>query len=367
MTGDDHTDGTRDPRVEADFSVRYATVDQLVLAYCSDLSKGGMFLQTDGFLPVNAVIRITLELPEGSSEIPVISRVVYVRGPEEAAAQGKPVGMGVEFLDLREDCLSLIESFIGERIAAEAEQASPAPPMPRLSVLVVDDDPASQKLAASPFRARGDYVRVAPDGFEALALCFKEPPDIILSDVQMPRMDGWQFLRVIRSRPSLASIPVIFTTTLSGEEERLKGYQLGVDDYVPKPYRPIELRARVDRLAARVQADRRTLIERKTLRGDLTQVGIASVLSFLELEHKTGQLLVIGVRTARVFIKHGRPLRIEVDGASPIPPRPLLFDLLDWTSGQFEFAAQDIAAPDELDASATTLLLEHARLKDEGS
>lgn len=351
--------------MEADFSVRYTTIDQLVVAYASDLSKGGMFLATDHFLPVNAVVRLHLELPDSDAEVPVIGRVAYVR-PEGDAAD-KPAGMGVEFLDLDADCLQLIEAFIAERLRGELAETYVAP-MRRLSLVVTDDDPAFQKLAAAPFRARGDYVRTASDGFEALALCLKEPPDVVLTDVHMPRMDGWQLLRTIRVRPTLASVPVIFTTTLSGEEERLKAYQLGVDDFIPKPYAAAELRARVDRLAARVQSQPRSLIERKTLRGDLAQVGLPSVCTFLEMEGKTGELLVAGERTARLFVRGGRPVRVEIDDAAPcLSPTEVLFELLSWEAGQFEFAAQDVPADDDFKTSMTALLLEHARVKDEAS
>lgn len=355
------------PRVEADFRVRYPTLDELVVAYCADLSRGGLFLATDRFLPVNAVVRLHLELLEGSADIPIISRVAYVRGAEEASASGKPAGMGVEFLDLSEECLELIEAFISERMNDSLATAAPTR-LRRLSLLVVDDDVTWQRTAAAPFRARGDYVRLAADGFEALALCLKEPPDLILSDVNMPRMDGWQLLRVIRARPSLSSIPFVFTTTLSGEDERLRGYQLGVDDYLAKPYPPAELQARVDRLATRVQQSSQALAARKTLRGDLAQVGLPAVLAFLELERKTGQLFIAGERAGRIYLRHGRPARIELDEAPPgSSPRELLFELLDWSSGLFEFAPQDVGEGDELDEPLTALLLDHARLRDEAS
>jgi len=239
--------------VAADFRVSYESIDQLVVAYCSDLSKGGMFLATEHTLPIDSVVRLSLELPEGSSELVVLARVAYTRTPEEVAAGAeKPAGMGVQFMDLDDDTLQLVEAFISERITADVEKSPLAPTVRRLSVLVVEDDVACQKLAAAPFRARGDYVRIAPDGFEALAMCLKEPPDIVLSDVQMPRMDGWQLLRLIRARPSLASLPVVFLTMLNGENERLLGYQpawrvgrglaRAVEWYVNKlsPQRPAE-------------------------------------------------------------------------------------------------------------------------------
>jgi uncharacterized protein (TIGR02266 family) len=356
------------PRVEADFRVSYTTIDQLVVAYCSDLSKGGMFLATDHMLPIDAVVRLCLELPEGSSELNVLARVAYVRTPEDIAAGGeKPAGMGVQFIDLDDDTLMLVETFISERITAEAAAVQMAPTVRRLSVLVVEDDVACQKLAAAPFRARGDYVRIAPDGFEALAMCLKEPPDVVLCDVHMPRMDGWQLLRMLRARPHLAGIPVIFTTTLSGEDERLKGYQLGVDDYVSKPYRSMELRARVDRLAARSQHIHVPApVEKRTLRGDLSQVSLGSVLSFLELEQKSGDLLVGGNRNGKLCVRGGRPCRADLDDSAPgMTSREIAFELLDWTQGQFEFVDAHEAVEDDIKLTMSQLLLEHARKRDE--
>jgi uncharacterized protein (TIGR02266 family) len=361
------TDGGRaTPRVEATFRVSFPSVDQLLIAYSTDLSKGGMFLQTERFLPLNAVLQLQLSLGEGSAEIPIACRVVYVRDHAESKLAGKPPGMGIEFLDLTPECLALIESYIAERIGVGEEEERAVAPSRRLSVMVVDDDHGCRTLAAAPFRHRGDYVRVAPDGFEALAQCLKEPPDVIICDVQMPRMDGWSLLRMVRTRPSLSSVPFVFLTTLGGEAERLRGYQLGVDDYIAKPFRGKELQARVDRIVARVHAAPHALAEKKTLRGDLTQVSLASVLSFLELERKTGELLVVGQKTAQLFMRNGRLLRIEINGlVADSTSIEVVYDVLDWTQGQFEFTAQDVSGEDLIARTVTALLLEHARITDE--
>lgn len=362
---DDQPGARAAPRVEGTFRVSYETIDQLLVAYSSDLSKGGMFLATEQFLPVNAVIRVNLELGEGSAEIPIICRVVYVRDHVAARAVGKPCGMGIEFLDLSAECLELIEAFIAEKIG-EGDVPAPVAPARRLSVMIVDDDHGCRTLAAAPFRNRGDYVRLAPDGFEALAQCLKETPDVILSDVQMPRMDGWQLLRLCRARPTLSSVPFLLLTTLGGEAERLRGYQLGVDDYIAKPFRGKELQARVDRVVARAQKSVHALAEKKTLRGDLAQVQLPSVLSFLELEKKTGELLVIGPKTAHLFLRDGRLLRVEVDGVvADQTSIELVWEVLGWHVGQFEFAAHEVPGEDLYERSITALLLDHARFTDE--
>ena len=250
MSSDEDSGARSSPRVEATFRVCYQSIDELLVAYSSDLSKGGMFLQSDRFMPVNAVIRLQLELEPGAAEISIISRVVYVRDDRTGRAVGKPPGMGIEFLDLSSDCLELIEAFIAEKISLGEMQPAPAPAK-RLSVVIVDDDAGCRTLAAAPFATAAITCASPMTSFDALALCLKESPDVIVSDVHMPRMDGWQLLRMVRARPSLASVPFLFLTTLGGESDRLRGYQLGVDDYIPKPFRGKELQARVDRIMTR--------------------------------------------------------------------------------------------------------------------
>jgi uncharacterized protein (TIGR02266 family) len=348
------------------FRVKYASVDRLVVAYSRDLSRGGMFLATNDFLPVNAVIRLEIDLPADGGRIPVTCRVCYVRDAGESGATGKPPGMGVQFLDLDGENLDRLAHFIAEQSMVPSER-EPKRTRP-LDLLVVDDDGATAERIARAFRLRQDRVRIAKDGLQALGECLKRPPDAVISDVQMPRMDGWQLVRILRARPSLSSVPVLFLTSLWGGDERLRAYKLGVDDFVPKHSGADELVARVDRAVERAHRPGATLTQRKTLRGDLEQVSLASLLSFLELEKKTGVLLLVGRETARVFVEGGRPLKIELDGSkSAEDQRKLMSLVLDWTVGQFEFGAQDIACEDELRSSVTSILLEHARVRDEST
>ena len=355
-------DSREHPRFEGTYHVQYKTVDELVLAYTADLSRGGMFLRTEEFLPLNAVIQVKIELPEGAGEIPAICRVAFVRDRDTAAAENLPMGIGVEFVDLDREALQIFEHFIIE-LSTDAQPAQKAIAR-KLKVVVVDDDEFYGEHVAELFRARGDSAFIAPDGFEGLALCLKQLPDVILCDVQMPRMDGWQFLRMVRARPSLAGSPVVLLTTLTGEAERLRGYQLGVDDYIPKPCPPEELLARVDRLVQRIHRAARPNVEKKTLRGDLVQVSLASVLSFLENEKMTGELLIVGKSRARLLLSEGRLLRTELNEPVPVAERPYV--VLGWKRGQFEFVPQEIVIePDDQPLSLTSLILEHARRSDE--
>jgi uncharacterized protein (TIGR02266 family) len=358
----DDEDARRTRRIEAAFRVRYHSVDQLVVALTHDLSRGGLFMRTNRFLPINAIVRVHLELPDGGGELPVICRVAFVRSDAEAIALGKPAGMGVEFLDLGAEKVAQLERFVAEHVPVAAAAAKRR----ALDIVVADDNESVRAPIARELRRRGDRVREAGDGLEALAACLKRAPDLVIADVQMPRMDGWQLVRMLRARPSLARVPLVLLTTLTDDESRLTGYRLGVDDYLGKPVRDDELLLRVDRVIARFEqhADGR---ERRTLRGDLEHVTLGSVLSFLALEQKTGVLLVVGDASARFYLRDGAPLRVEIDDVAVEGTiDPALQELLDWSRGQFEFAPQDVACADDLRTSMTALLLEHARRSDEG-
>jgi DNA-binding response OmpR family regulator len=323
-----------------------------------------MFLATTEFVPLDSLIRLEIDLPADGGRLAVTCRVVYVRDNGEAIASGKPAGMGVQFLDLDGGGLDWLARFIAEQSMVPSEK-EPERVRP-LDLLIIDDDGIWSDQVAKTFRQRRDRVRIAQDGVQGLGECLKRPPDAIVTDVQMPRMDGWQLVRILRSRSSLSSVPVLFLTSLWGADERLRAYKLGVDDFVSKQSGVDELLARVDRAVARARRPGATLSARKTLRGDLEQVSLASLLSFLELEKKTGILLLAGKETARVFVEQGRPLKIEVEGyRGPRDPHQLMNVVLDWTNGQFEFAAQDVACEDELRSSVTSILLEHARVHDE--
>ena len=366
---DGQSDSRRTRRIAAAFRVRYRTVGDLVDALTQDLSRGGTFIRTRRALPVNTVVRVSLDLPEGGGDVALTCRVAFVREAEEAQAQQKPPGMGLEFLDLDADRLAQLT----EALTAQSQQRSDATARRRLDVVIVDDDPSFRAPIAQALRERGDAVREAADGLDALALCLKQTPDLIVSDVQMPRMDGWQLVRMLRARPSLTHVPVVLLTTLSDDDARLRGYRLGVDDYIAKPVREAEFLVRADRLLARAQTQPQTPTqpmqpERHGLRGDLEHVSLPSLLSFLAMEQKTGVLLLVGESEARLYLRGGQPLRVEIDGvAVTSADDAALFTLLGWPTGRFDFATQDVTIADELHTTVMALLLEHARRTDEAA
>jgi class 3 adenylate cyclase/CheY-like chemotaxis protein len=115
-------------------------------------------------------------------------------------------------------------------------------------ILVVDDIPKNVKLLADLLAVKGYNVMTAASGIEALALVEADKPDLVLLDVVMPEMSGYEVCRKIRENPAAEMLPVIMVTALDPSEERIKGLDAGADDFLTKPINQAELLARVKSL-----------------------------------------------------------------------------------------------------------------------
>jgi DNA-binding response OmpR family regulator len=114
--------------------------------------------------------------------------------------------------------------------------------------VVVEDEPTIADAVAARLRADGHTVLVARDGVEGLALCRRERPDLVVLDLMLPELDGYEVCRQVQAeRP----VPVIMLTARGEESDVVVGLRLGADDYVTKPFSPRELSARVDALLRR--------------------------------------------------------------------------------------------------------------------
>jgi adenylate cyclase len=112
-------------------------------------------------------------------------------------------------------------------------------------ILVVDDTPQNVKLFSDLLTAKGYAVATATNGEEALASIAHEPPDLVLLDIMMPGLNGYEVCRKIRENPATSLLPVVLCTSLDPNQERVKGIEAGADDFLPKPINQPELFARV--------------------------------------------------------------------------------------------------------------------------
>jgi len=133
-------------------------------------------------------------------------------------------------------------------------------------VLIVEDEPKLREVLCDWFRSKGDIPTEAADGAAALELAEAELFDAVLLDIMMPQLDGFSVCRALRKH---SSVPILFLTALSDEEDKLLGYELGADDYITKPFSLSVLYAKVEALIRRSRGN--------MLTGDRLEAGGISV------------------------------------------------------------------------------------------
>jgi len=112
-------------------------------------------------------------------------------------------------------------------------------------ILIVDDSKLNIQVLGNVLEPEGYDVAVAMNGLQALEFAWKEKPELILLDVMMPNMDGYEVCRRLKSSVATRRIPVIFLTALNSTRDIVKGFEMGGVDFITKPFQPLELLARV--------------------------------------------------------------------------------------------------------------------------
>ena len=170
---------------------------------------------------------------------------------------------------------------IGALVRAEWRTRAQAPaPVPkdrgdrRIFAMVVDDSITVRRVTQRLLERNGMRVLTARDGMDAVALLQDNVPDVILLDIEMPRMDGYEVAAHVRNDPRLKEVPIIMVTSRVGEKHRARAIELGVDDYLGKPYQEAQLLDAIAplverRRAAVAQPGVRELIRGRARRRDL--------------------------------------------------------------------------------------------------
>ena len=180
---------------------------------------------------------------EVASELGVGTRFV-VRLPERAAAAG-----GVPEAAAPAATGTALQASVEEATSWTAPSPAAADPtLPEagaVRVLVADDNADMREHLTRLLRAQGWAVEAVPDGREALEAALREPPDLLLTDVMMPELDGFELVRALRADPRTATLPVVVLSARAGEGASVEGLDLGADDYVVKPFVSQDLVARL--------------------------------------------------------------------------------------------------------------------------
>jgi CheY-like chemotaxis protein len=139
-----------------------------------------------------------------------------------------------------------------------------------MKVFLIDDNPVALKMLSYTVSKAGYQVAVAQSGVEALEKIPLERPDVIVMDVMMPQMDGFEVVRQLRTNPDTEYIPVLLLTAKGMVQDKVTGFEAGADDYVVKPVTPAELTARI-----------KALIRRSAMRAEAPSTSRARIITFL--------------------------------------------------------------------------------------
>ena len=239
--------------------------------------------------------------------------------------------------------------------------------MAKKQLLLVDADPRSIRVLEVSLKNGGYSVTTAGDGQDALAKIELSAPDLILTDTRLPRLDGYELVRRVKAHPEYAAIPVVFLTSQRSIEDKIRGLELGVEDYLTKPIFVRELLARVNLLLARRTHDRlatQTPASRRTrLSGSLRDMGVVDLLQTFELSRKSGMLKIQSQgREGRIYFRDGKVVDAEL---GRLRGEEAVYRALIWSEGSFEVEFRLISNEDVIPTTTQGLLMEGMRRVDE--
>nr|YP_002048982.1 two component transcriptional regulator, LuxR family protein [Paulinella chromatophora]ACB42772.1 two component transcriptional regulator, LuxR family protein [Paulinella chromatophora] len=148
---------------------------------------------------------------------------------------------------MTDEQIILRDEFLSNSVPESFDQLS----LPSGRLLLVDDEPGLRSAVQAYLEDEGFQITTASDGQEGWEKAQEILPDLVISDVMMPRCDGYKLLKLLRTDERLGGTPVIFLTAKGMTADRIEGFQAGVDDYIPKPFDPDELVVRVRNVVRR--------------------------------------------------------------------------------------------------------------------
>ena len=324
-------------------------------AETEDISARGMFIRTDALLPVGEETELRLTLPDGTY-LAMQARVAHMLTPHAARALGRHPGMGFELIGIDTPSRLRLRTHVDN---VRVETTNRGVTTTTQAIVVEPSAPLRARMVRC-LEAAGFKVLAVASMPEAMEACTQWRPDVLISAATLDSgVMGIDLAYAMSEHTTLSDVPLVLTGD-EGDLARLEAFRAGVRDYIPRPFLDEELVIRVHRVAAPVVP-----VANPGLRGNLVDIGLGTLLSLFEFERKSGILLLLrDGELARLFVSDGRVLKVEGNSVTGTP-RERLMQLLDWHVGQFEFSPCSIGGRDELDISATQLLLEHARIRDE--
>jgi DNA-binding response OmpR family regulator len=234
-------------------------------------------------------------------------------------------------------------------------------------ILLVDADPRSMRVVEVSLRKAGYNVACVEDGQAALDIVDAQAPDLIICDTTLPRLDGYAFVRRLRDRVEHATIPIIFLATQRSVEDKIRGLELGVEDFLTKPIFVRELLARVTVVLARRAQDtiatRQSTSLRTRFAGSIHDMTVVDLIQTFEISKKSGSITFkSGTRIGYLWFRDGKVVDAEL-GA--LRGEEAVFRLLVWSEADFEVDFGPLDREDVVEQTTSALVMEGMRRADE--
>jgi DNA-binding response OmpR family regulator len=237
------------------------------------------------------------------------------------------------------------------------------------TLLLVDADPRSVRVLEVSLKKAGYSVTTAADGQDALAKLDLSTPDLVLTDTRLPKLDGYALVRKLKEKPEWAGIPVVFLTSQKSVEDKIRGLELGVEDYLTKPIFVRELLARVNLLLARrtqenIASQNKTAAGRQTrFSGSIADMAVVDLLQTFEVSRKSGVVhLKGGTQEAHIYFREGKVVDADL---GRLRGEEAIYRALIWNEAQFEVEFCAVKNDDVMNTSTQGILMEGMRRVDE--
>ncbi|WP_233597193.1 response regulator, partial [Corallococcus sp. CA041A] len=236
--------------------------------------------------------------------------------------------------------------------------------MAKQHLLLVDGDAKSLRVMEVSLKKAGFSVTTAIHGKDALEKVQISPPDLVLADTKMPEMDGFELCKTLKSDERFKFIPFVFLTNQKSVEFKVRGLELGGDDYLTKPIYIKEIVTRVKMILQKAEKER--IEKRETTKGgfagSLADMGVVDLVQTFEIGRKTGVISIQGERTGVVYFKEGRVIDAEL---GRLKGENAFYRLLNTFEGQFDVQFTTLDRTERIEVSTQGLLMEGMRRLDE--
>jgi len=203
-------------------------------------------------------------------------------------------------------------------------------------ILVVDDSMTIRRLLKGELTKRAYEVISAENGAEGLQKAIDVQPDIIISDINMPQMDGWEFCWRAQKHQATRYIPFLFLTDRDEVSDRVRGLEIGAEDYITKPFQIDDLISRMETVMHRKKSTETEGPDlESSLMGQLTQFNLPDLLQNINMLSKSGALEIKRDEVAKVFVQKGEVINANI--GERIQGRKAFYRVLGWKDGYFEF------------------------------